>query len=232
MEEQIKNDGRSALTYPEFGRATSEFIWTEDDEESLRVLKLGGAVGIFMLLAYLAYDLQLRGGNAPGTGLHWLTLGATCLFFGMTWTRSFKRRWKFWVLLFALFLFGMFILISRVTGDPEARFLAIMLCPVATAAFVSWDARWQFAMAVMALLSYAAGEYLVPIETPYGVHRWTGLIAAVTIAQYTVLFMDRYHRRLKKQVQDLEEAARFRQMQIATMAHDIRSPVAALSGYV
>ena len=30
----------------------------------------------------------------------------------------------------------------------------------------------------------------------------------------------------------LEEAARFRQSQIATMAHDIRSPVAALSGYV
>jgi signal transduction histidine kinase len=232
LADQVKSDGRSALTYPEFGRATSEFIWTEDDEESLRVLKLGGALAIFLLLAYLVYDQQVRGVNSPGMGLHWLILGATCLFFGLSWTRWFKHRWKFWVLLFALFLFGMFILISRVTGDPEARFLAIMLCPVATAAFVSWDARWQFAMAVMALLSYAAGEYLVPIETPYGVHRWTGLIAAVTIAQYTVLFMDRYHRRLKKQVQDLEEAARFRQMQIATMAHDIRSPVAALSGYV
>lgn len=232
MAEQIKNDGRSALTDPELARTTSEFIWTEDDEESLRVLKLGGALSIFLLLAYLVYDQQAQGGNAPGIGLHWLVLAATCLFFGLSWMRSFRRRWKFWVLLFALFLFGMFILISRETGDPEARFLAIMLCPVATAAFVSWDTRWQFAMAVMALLSYAAGQYLVPIETPYGVHRWTGLIAAVIIAQYSVLFIDRYRRRLKKQVQDLEEAARFRQMQIATMAHDIRSPVAALSGYV
>jgi signal transduction histidine kinase len=232
LAEQVKNDGRSALTFHDLGRATSEFTWTEDDEESLRVLKLGGALSIFLLLAYLVYDQQARGGNAPGTGLHWLVLAATCLFFGMSWTRWFKRRWKFWVLLFALFLCGMFILISRATGDPEARFLAIMLCPVATAAFVSWDTRWQFAMAVLALLSYAAGEYLVPIETPYGVHRWTGLIAAVIIAQYTVLFIDRFRRRLKRQVQDLEEAARFRQTQIATMAHDIRSPVAALSGYV
>ena len=231
MEEQIKNDGRSGLTYPEFGRATSEFIWTEDDEESLRVLKLGGAVGIFMLLAYLAYDLQLRGGNAPGTGLHWLTLGATCLFFGMTWTRSFKRRWKSWVLLFILFVIAMFVLISRATGNPESRFITIMLCPLVTAAFVIWGTRWQFAMAVMALLSYAAAQYLVPIATPYGIYRWMGLIAAVILAQYAAIFIGRFRRRLRKQVQDLEEAARFRETQIATMAHDIRSPVAALSGY-
>jgi signal transduction histidine kinase len=232
LEEQIKNDGRSALTYPEFGRATSEFIWTEDDEESLRVLKLGGAVGIFMLLAYLAYDLQLRGGNAPGAGLHWLTLAATCLFFAMTWTRPFKRRWKSWVLLFILFVIAMFVLISRVTGNPESRFITIMLCPLVTAAFVIWGTRWQFAMAVMALLSYAAAQYLAPIATPYGIYRWMGLIAAVILAQYAAIFIGRFRRRLRQQVQDLEEAARFRQTQIATMAHDIRSPVAALSGYV
>ena len=59
-----------------------------------------------------------------------------------------------------------------------------------------------------------------------------GLIAAMIFAQYTSIFIERYRRRLRKQVEDLEEAARFRQTQIATMAHDIRSPVAALSGYV
>jgi signal transduction histidine kinase len=232
LAEQIKNDGRSGLTYPELGRATSDFIWTEDDEESLRVLKLGGAVGIFMLLAYLAYDLQVRGENAPGAGLHWLTLGATCLFFAMTWTRPFKRRWKSLVLLFILFVIAMFVLISRVTGNPESRFITIMLCPLVTAAFVIWGTRWQFAIAVMALLSYAAAQYLAPIATPYGIYRWMGLIAAVILAQYAAIFIGRFRHRLRKQVQDLEEAARFRQTQIATMAHDIRSPVAALSGYV
>ena len=100
----------------------------------------------------------------------------------------------------------MFILISRVTGDPESRFIAIMLCPLATAAFVSWGTRWQFAMAVTALLGYAAGEYLVPIETPYRMYRWMGLIAGVIFAQYAAIFIGRFRRRLKKQVQDLEEA--------------------------
>ncbi len=231
MAEQVKNDDRSGLTSSEPGPAPSEFNWTEDDEESIRVLKVGGVLAIFMLLAYLVYDQQVRGPNGPGSGLHYLILGATCMFFGLSWTHSFKRHWRFWVLLFIVFLIAMFILISQATGDPESRFIAIMLCPLATAAFVSWDTRWQLAMACTAVLSYAAGDYLVPLKTQYGVYRWMGLIAALAVAQYTELFIERYRRRLNKQVQDLEEAARFRQMQIATMAHDIRSPVAALSGY-
>src|SRR5258708_1274253 len=109
------NDARSGLTNTEFGRTTSEFAWTEEDEESLRVLKLGGALAIFMLLAYLAYDQHLRGRDAPGIGLHWLLLGITLLFFSLVWTRAFKRNWKFWTLLFAFFLISMFIAISRFT---------------------------------------------------------------------------------------------------------------------
>ena len=232
LAEGSKYNGSSEPTLSGAARVTSEFAWTEDDEESLRVLKLGGAFGIFMLLAYLAYDQQARGRYAPGTDPHWLILAATCLLFGLSWTRSFKRYWKFWILLYNLILIATFILISRATGDPESRFIAIMLCPLATAAFVSWGTRWQFTMALTAVVGYAAGEYYVPIETPYKMYRWMGLIAAVIFAQYTSVFIERYRRRLRKQVQDLEEAARFRQTQIATMAHDIRSPVAALSGYV
>ncbi len=232
MAEDSKNNGSARMTSSEPGRAASKFVWTEDDEESIRVLKLGGALGIFLLLAYLAYDQHALGVNAPGMGLHWLILAVTCGLFGLVWTRAFKRYWKLWILSYNLFLIAIFILISRATIDPESRFIAIMLCPIATAAFVSWGTRWQFAMAVTSLIGYAAGEYYVPIETPYAAYRWMGLIAAVFFAQYTTIFIDRYRRRLRKQVHDLEEAARFRQTQIATMAHDIRSPVAALSGYV
>ncbi|HZC44938.1 MAG TPA: HAMP domain-containing sensor histidine kinase [Candidatus Acidoferrum sp.] len=232
MAEYGKSNGSTARTYAAVGRVTSGFIWTEDDDESLRVLKLAGALGIFMLLAYLAYDQQVLGRRAPGMDLHWLILAATCLFFGMSWTRAFKRHWKLWVLLYNLVLIATFILISRATRNPEARFLAIMLCPLATAAFMSWGTRWQLAMALTAVTGYAAGEHLVPIDTPYRVYRWMGLVAAMIFAQYTATFIERYRRRLRKQVEDLEEATRFRQTQIATMAHDIRSPVAALSGYV
>ena len=165
MAEGSKYNGSSEPTLSGAGRVTSPFVWTEDDEESLRVLKLAGALGIFMLLAYLAYDQQALGKYAPGTDPHWFILAATCLLFGLSWTQSFKRHWKFWILLYNLILIATFMLISRETGDPESRFIAIMLCPLATAAFVSWGARWQFAMAVTAVLGYAAGEHFVPIGT-------------------------------------------------------------------
>ncbi len=226
------SQARAGLTHTDLERKTVALEWTEDDEESLRVLKLGGALGIFMLLAYVAYDFQVRSPTAPGSGFHWMLLGGTCLFFGLVWTKSFKRRWKFWTLVFYLYVMWMFILISKFTHDPESRFIAITLCPMATAAFVSWGTRWQLGMAAASLASYSGASYLLPIEGPYRMYRWMGLIAAVVFAQYTALFIDRYRWRLHKQVNDLEDAARFRQNQIATMAHDIRSPVAALSGYI
>ena len=74
-----------------------------------------------------------------------IALAGTCLFFGLVWTDSFKRYWKLWTLVFNLFLMWTFIIISRSTADPESRFIAIALCPMATAAFVSWSTRWQFA---------------------------------------------------------------------------------------
>jgi signal transduction histidine kinase len=207
-------------------------MWTEDDEESLRVLKLGGAVGIFMLLAYLAYDQHAMGMHAPGTGMHWLALSVTCLFFGLAWTQAFRRFWKFWVLLVNMLLIAIFFLISWRTGDPESRFIAAMLCPLVTAAFVSWGARWQLAMAILAMTEYVVGQRLVPLGSLDEMYRWMGLTAAMVFAQCTAVFIERYRERVRKQVTALEEAARFRETQIATMAHDIRSPVAALSGYV
>jgi hypothetical protein len=213
-------------------RFTQSFQWTEDDEESLRVLKLGGAVGIFMLLAFVMYDLHVRGPNSPGAGFYWLALGGICLFFGLAWTQSFKRHWKFWTLCFCTFLMWMFVIISSYTRDPESRFITMALCPIATAAFVSWGTRWQSGMALASLLSFSAAQYLVPIQTNFNFYRGMGLAASVLFSQYTAFFIERYRRRLRKQVQDLEAAGSFRQNQIATMAHDIRSPVAALSGYV
>jgi signal transduction histidine kinase len=232
LAENGKYNGGPEMTQSDVGRVTSNFRWTEDDEESLRVLKLGGAFGILALLAYLAYDQYSLGKYAPGTALHWLILGITCLFFGVAWTREFKRHWKLWIMLYNLVLIAALILISRLTREPESRFIAIMLCPLAAAAFVSWNTRWQLGMALMAIAGYAVGEYLVPLDTPHRIYRWMGLVAAMVFAQYTAIFIERYRRRVRKQVEDLEEAARFRQTQIATMAHDIRSPVAALSGYV
>ena len=87
-------------------------------------------------------------------------------------------------------------------------------------------------MAILDMTTYVIGERLVPIHSFDAMYRWMGLTAAMVFAQCTAVFIERYRQRVRNQLADLEEAARFRETQIATMAHDIRSPVAALSGYV
>ncbi len=203
------------------------------DEESIQVLKLGGAIGIFFLLAYWIYDIERfsMDGRAPNLP-HWILVGSTCLFFGLTWMQAFRRRWRFWTLAFCVLLMSAFVLVSATTMDPEPRYIAILLCPLAAAAFVDWSPRWQIAMSTASLASYAGAQYWVPIESGSNGYRWIGLLAAVAVAQCASLFVDRYRHRLRGQVADLEAAARFREGQIATMAHDIRGPVGSISGYV
>ncbi len=204
---------------------------TADDAEALNVLKIGGALGLVFLLAYAIVDLTGAQRGAAAETEHWALLGATCLFFGMTWTPLFRRYWKFWALVYCVFVMVMFVMISARTGDPESRFITMLLCPLATASFVSWGWRWQLAMNAAALAIYAAAERLVPVASQLNTFRWMGLLAALAFAQATAIFVERYRLRIRGQLEALEAAARFREAQIATMVHDIRSPVAAVAGF-
>ncbi|MGH7947975.1 MAG: sensor histidine kinase [Candidatus Binataceae bacterium] len=215
------------------GGSTARAAQSIGDEESIQVLKLGGAIGIFFLLAYWVYDFQRFGVVAHPVALpHWILVGGICLFFGLTWMPGFRRRWRFWTLVFCAYLMLAFIAVSATTMDPEPRYIAIILCPLAAAAFVDWNPRWQIAMSATSVACYAAAVSLVPIASSSNGYRWIGLAAAVAVAQCTSLFVDRYRQRLRQQVVDLGDAAQFRESQIAMMAHDIRSPVGSISGYV
>jgi two-component system sensor histidine kinase KdpD len=86
-------------------------------------------------------------------------------------------------------------------------------------------------MGAASLACFAYAELYFPIPTEYEGYRWFGLLAAVSVGQATSVFVDRYRRRLRGHVAALEEAGNFRERQIAIMAHDIRSPVGAISGY-
>lgn len=206
-------------------------VWTNDDAEALAVLKIGGALGLFFLLVYAIADSLGGRMGAAVEAEHWALLAGTCLFLGMTWTTAFRRYWKFWTLVYCAFMMTMFVVISARTADPESRFIAMLLCPLATASFVSWGSRWQLAMGVAVTVIFAAAERFVPVATRLNVYRWMGLGAALAFGQATAIFLERYRERIRRQFAALEEAARFRETQISTMAHDISSPVAALTGY-
>ncbi len=203
-----------------------------DDETAIQVMRAGSSLGIVFLLAYLIYDLRSdQGGNLAMAIFHWMTVIGALLFLAATWARGFRRYWRLWNLLFCVGLISIFILISAETQEGDSRFVAILLFPVATAAFVNWGLGWQSLMGLACIVLYAIAEIFVPISGG-SVNRWLGVLAAVALAECTSLFMTFYRQRHDAQLDQLVQAAAFRETQIATMAHDIRSPVAAIAGFV
>jgi|HubBroStandDraft_1064217.scaffolds.fasta_scaffold52182_2 signal transduction histidine kinase len=203
-----------------------------DEETSIQVLRAGSSIAILFLIAYLVYDLWLgQGLTLFGTIFHWATVFGALAFFIATWTRSFREHWKHWTLLFAILLITADILISSETLEGEARYITILLFPVATAAFVNWEWQWQAMMGFACVVLYALAQFIIPIPGD-GFNRWLGLLAAIALAECISFFIGVYRQRIDAQVDQLKEAAAFREAQIATMAHDIRSPVAAIAGFV
>ena len=203
-----------------------------DDETSIQVLRAGASISIVFLIVYLVYDVWSReGGTSFGAIFHWVTVAGSLAFFIATWTSSFREHWKHWTLLFAILLISVFILISSETQEGESRYITIVLFPVATAAFVNWEWQWQAMMGFACLVLFAVAGLVVPVPGD-SFHRWLGLLAAIALAECISFFIGVYRQRIDAQVDELKQAAAFREAQIATMAHDIRSPVAAIAGFV
>jgi signal transduction histidine kinase len=206
----------------------------DDNAEAIDILKMSGPVGIFFLLAYILIDSRghLAPGSLPVSPFHWIALATILAFFGLTWLPGFRAHWRAWSLLCCIAMMILLIRISAVTHESNTRYITIILCPFATAAFVIWGWRWQLILIVSCFFLYLVAEAAVPVGRPFDIHRSLGMVAALTLSQFTAVFLDRYRRRLKRQLVQLAEAGAFRETQIATMTHDIRNPLATLVGLV
>ncbi len=153
------------------------------EEASLQVLRVGTSIAIVFLIIYLTYDLWLRPGEGlSGAVFHWIAIFATVGFLGASFTGGFRRHWKLWNLLFSVTLISLFIMISRQTKDADSRYIAILLYPLASAAFVDWDWRWQALSGLTCLALYGLAQLFIPL-TGDSIYRWFGLLAAVTLAR-------------------------------------------------
>jgi signal transduction histidine kinase len=202
------------------------------NSEVIDNLKKSGPIGIFFLVAYIIIDWRADRGTGPllVSPYHWLALATVLFFFGLTWLPGFRAHWRGWSLLTCIVMIVLVIQISAITDEGQTRYITIILCPFATAAFVIWGWRWQLALILACFILEIAAEELVPIPPRFDVHRMLGLVAALTLSQFTAVSLDRYRHRLRRQLMQLAEAAAFRETQIATMTHDIRNPLATLVG--
>ncbi|HJU28889.1 MAG TPA: HAMP domain-containing sensor histidine kinase [Candidatus Binataceae bacterium] len=206
----------------------------DDNAEAIEILKKSGPVGIFFVMALMLVDFHghLTYDRIVDSPFHWMALATVLAFFGLTWLPGFRAHWRLWSLLCCVTMIILIVRISAITHESNTRYITIILCPFATAAFVIWGWRWQLALIIACTILFTLSEVLVPIGRPFDAHRVLGMVAALTLSQFTAVFLDRYRRKLKRQLIQLAEAAAFRETQIATMTHDIRNPLATLVGLV
>lgn len=203
----------------------------DHDAEAISTLKVAGPIAIFFMLAYDAVDALLAGKHQLSF-YHYAALAIITAFFGLTWLPAFRRYWKAWTLTCCVAIIAIFIKIAAQGRNPELAFIAIVLCPFATAAFVMWGPRWQGLLNLGCLALFAAAVLAVPTRDQYTLYRWLGFAAALVLSWFTALFLDRYRGKLRAQMEQLAAAAKFRERQIGTMTHDIRNPLATLVGLV
>jgi signal transduction histidine kinase len=206
----------------------------DDNAEAIDILKKSAPIGIFFLVAFIAVDSRLGPTHVPvlATPYHWIALATVLLFFGLNWMPGFRAHWRLWSLVTCIVMISLVVKISGITGESDTRYITIILCPFATAAFVIWGWRWQLSLIVACFFLYIIAEGVIPHGQRFDTHKALGLFAALTLSQFTAVFLDRYRRKLKRQLIQLAEAAAFRETQIATMTHDIRNPLATLVGLV
>jgi signal transduction histidine kinase len=203
----------------------------DHDAEAISTLKVAGPIAIFFLLAYGGVEMLLVGPHGLNQ-YHYAAFVIITLFFGLTWLSVFRRYWKAWTLITCVIIIALFIRIAALGHNPELAFIAIILCPFATAAFVMWGPRWQGMLNLGCLALFGATELAVPSRDQYTIYRWLGFVAALVLSWFTAVFLDRYRGKLRAQMEQLAAAAKFRERQIGTMTHDIRNPLATLVGLV
>jgi signal transduction histidine kinase len=201
----------------------------DHDAEAISTLKVAGPIAIFFMVAYDAIEV-LQGHEL--SSYHYAALAIITLFFGLTWLSGFRRHWQAWTLTTCVVIIGLFIRISALRGNPELAFIAFVLCPFATAAFVMWGQIWQGLLNLGCLAMFAASDLATLPRHGYSIFHWLGFLAALILSWFTAVFLDRYRGKLRAQMEQLAAAGKFRERQIGTMTHDIRNPLATLVGLV
>jgi len=203
----------------------------DEDLASIEIMRIGAAAGIFFLLAYLFYDVSPSDRMSSRAFYHWVSVATTLLFVAASFRPGFRRHWRVWMLVFCAALLFSFVLISSENGEVDSRYAAALLFPLGTASFINWGPRWQGVLGATCLAIYGFAEWTVPVAESNPVYRWLGLLASVVLSEFTSAFIERYRLELRRQVAQLRETARLRETEMATMAHDILSPIAALAGF-
>lgn len=116
------------------------------------------------------------------------------------------------------------------TVIPQLFAATIAILVLALAALSRWGSTRQLIVGLASLVVFAIGSALVPsANSAVG---WIIVIVAVAIAQLIAIFDYRRERRVSAEAARLNVLAESRQRDLLAIAHDLRNPIAFVSGII
>jgi signal transduction histidine kinase len=205
----------------------------DEGVDVVRLLRAGASIAVVLFAAAVFGGLPSPGTAALEPMLEYAAaLVAAIVFAAMTFAGSFPRYRNFATLVFCTCLVLIFARISSVTGSAQPRLLALVLCPLAASSLAQWGPRWQGGLNVICLVAFVTSKIADPLNDPYAGASWLWMLASIVIAQAIATFLDRQDQRRRAQRERTESEAYRRERESAEIAHDIRSPLAALNGFL
>lgn len=228
-----KNPGNSepaSAAVPTAWGPEAQDLVPDEVTQTKRGVRIAGVIGLLFLILSLLLDLQTGHLSSALLAYHLTGIAALGAYVALTWDPHFPQRWKLETLLVATAVLWFLIVTSFGRHDAESPFIAAMLIPFAAAAFLSWDLRWQTALNAACLVSFACAQFFFPVPDGYGTYRWLGFIAALLYSHFIAAHLQSNRRQMGEQLAALRQAAQFRERQASTLAHDIRNPLAVITG--
>ncbi len=180
-----------------------------DDAWAVLLTRVGIIIILITQPLFIISELRLGNGKEVDpwllAGFHLFNFAAASAGLGLSWTRTFRARWRSAAFsLCAMLIVSSTVMSIAAGGRHEALFVSLLLIMLGSAMLVPWEAPWQLGLGMLSVSALLANTMLASDPNLNVFYHWLGVITAACLSQCATTFGVRYRERTQ-QYQTLRE---------------------------